>query len=229
MKTKTASLNETSVSKTITSSIRSGDKLIKTSVRTTVEDVTIEFSDILDATKIESDEMIHTAPWEDCDGMEHEVIRDDSDGCAAGYFHGDRHSRYSGARRVVIAKDAWGNFAYHRANGASKQVAFQLARAEEKRTAEQIASYYANGWNCFAIVCEFKGEIESVGGYYASEPTTRADDAYLKESMREIALQMASNLEAKGYEIIGKPDRKAEYIQSRINEIRRKLNSQNAK
>lgn len=228
MQTKSASLNETSVSKTLTSSIRSGDKLITTLVKTTVEQATIEFSDILDATKIESDEMIHTAPWEDCDGYEHEVIRDDSDGNAAGYFNGSRASRYTGNRRVVIAKDAFGNFAYWRANGASKQVAFQLARAEEKRTAEQLASWYANGWNCFAIVCQFKGEIESVGGFYASEPTTRDDDAYLRESMRDIATQMASNLESQGYEVIGKPDMRAEYIQGRIIEMRRKLNSQNA-
>lgn len=222
------SLNQNSVSKTSEVSIRSGDKLIRTKVKTTVENAIIEFSELLEATKIESDECFNSAPWEDCDGLEHTVIADDSDGNAAGYFNGDRHCRYSGHRRVVIQKDAFGNFVFHRANGASKQVAFQLARAEEKRTAKYIAGCYANGWNCFVVSCEFKGEIESVGGCYASEPTTRADDDYLRETTRDIASQMASTLENKGYEVAGKPDLKAEYLQSRINEIRRKLNSQNA-
>jgi hypothetical protein len=229
MKTASASLNQTSVSKVIETSIRSGDKLIKTKVRTTVENAVIEFADILEATTIETEDGFNYAPWEDSDGLEHTVIADDSDGNAAGYFNGSRHSRYSGHRRVVVEKDAFGNFAYHRANGASKQVAFQLARAEEKRTAEYIAQCYANGWNCFTVVCNFKGDSESVGGCYASEPTTCEDDAYLRETMRDIASQMASVLESQGYDVTGKPDRKAEYVQSRINEIRRKLNSQNAK
>jgi hypothetical protein len=221
-------LNQNSVSKTSEFSIRSGDKLIRTHVKTTVGNAVIKFSELLEATKIEPDEGCNAAPWDNCDVMQHTVIGDDSDGKAAGYFSGDRHCRYSGNRRVVIKKDAFGNFGFHRANGASKQVAFQLARSDEKRTAEYIAGCYAQGWNCFVVSCEFKGEIESVCGCYASEPTTRSDDAYLRETMREIASQMASTLEAFGYEVTGKPDRKAEYVQSRISEIRRKLNSQNA-
>ena len=66
--------------------------------------------------------------------------------------------------------ERWGNFAWHRARGASKQVAFELARQEWQRTREYIADLRENGWTVWGVVCNFCGEHAFLWGFEATNP-----------------------------------------------------------
>ena len=195
-----------------------GGTMVTVTVET--EEAEIDFEDILEATELVPDDRSE-APWEDADGFEHEVIRDVSDGAAAGYFYGDRHCRHSGPRLVVVEKDRWGNREYLESKGASKQVAFEMARLEERRTAEMIAGWYSSGWEVWGITCDFRGGHDSCWGYYVD-----SGDPYLEEERISIAMNVAHDLEKEGYEVINLPDPERSRVKSGLSRFRWNLHQQ---
>ncbi len=189
-------------------------------VTVAVESATVEFDDLLEAVRLDPDEGAEP-PWENSDGFEHTVISDETEGAAAGSFFGDRNSRYHGRHRVVVKKDQWSNFKYWRVHGASKQVAYELARLEERRTAELIAGWYDYGWEVWCISCHFKGVRDSCCGFYGESGSD-----YIKECMAEIAKNVALELQKDGYTVNGIPDEKEERRRNHLYHLKHNLHQQ---
>lgn len=168
---------------------RDGDVMVSVTVKT--EPATISFDEILESVEVEHDEHSE-APWESCDGYEHEVIDDNTDGNSAGSF---RDSRGRMKRCVTDQFEAWGS-AYR---GASKQVVFEAHAREVKRTLEQLAKWHADGWEVWCVSCDFKGCSDSLCGVYDD------DGDYVKEVSREIASNVADQLEKQGYTVTDRP------------------------
>lgn len=163
----------------------------------------IDFADILAACRIEDDDY-HAAPWETCDGYEHEAtpasrIPDEADASSMqGYAYHDR------CRWVITVDDAdvksWGNFDHYRKQGASRQVAAEMVAAVKAQTIAQLVKWYENGWNYYCVVCEFYDVFDSLGGI--------DDYDYAQNECREdVAMNVAHELEAAGHIVVNKPTR----------------------
>jgi len=199
---------------------RDGDTLVKVTVET--QPATIDFADILAATRLEPDDS-SDAPWDNDDGFKHDTVRDNTEGRSAGSYS-TRHGWGKAMRVVLENPEGWGNYGYYRKHGASRQVAFEMTRQEWKRTTEQLAKWHDQGWEAWGIICNYEGCKESCWGFYGE-----ADDAYIKESMKDIAGEVASQLEQDGYTVINQPDTRKEYLAGRRAGMQYKLNSQNWK
>ena len=179
----------------------------------------VDFSDILKAVKADTD-YGNPAPWEDCDGFEHTITPADKliDEIRATHMQG---YCYTDRRRKVITLpegEDYGVFDYHRARGASKQVARELSAQSRARTIAQLKQWYENGWHVWYVSCDYLGAHDSLGGVYDDEGD------YLEEVKREVAENVAAELEKVGFEVFGKPEAKP---RDRRAEFKRRLNEQN--
>lgn len=190
----------------------------------------VDFADILKAVKAEIDYGM-PAPWEDCDGFEHTIKPADRliDEIQAermrGYCYTDRR------RQVITLPEGedYGVYEYHRQRGASKQVARELSAQARAKTIDQLKRWYENGWQCWYVACDYLGAHDSLGGVY--------DDSgdYLEDVKREVAENVAAELEKGGFEVFGKPEDKPRLTARGRSmsaddwhaEFRRNLNSQN--
>jgi len=185
------------------STIRHGDTMI--AVETGA--ATIDFEEILDATEVVYDEHACEAPWDNCDGFEHKAIPerrmpDEADTRAM------RGSVYSdGLRERVVIQlpegEDYGIYTYMRERGATPQVAAEAVAAERRRTLDQLCRWYADGWQWFGARCTFT----VLGNEYSDSVWEIDDPDYAeREVKREIALEVAAQLEAAGYTVTGKPE-----------------------
>ena len=161
----------------------------------------VDFADILEAVKVSPDDY-SPAPWEDCDGYEHTITPADRliDEVEAERMRG---FCYTDRRRQVITLpegEDYGIYDYHRAAGASKQVAAELAARGRARTRDQLRQGYQNGWHVGYVACDYLGAHDSRGGVY--------DDSgdYLESVKREVAEVVAAELESQGFEIVNRPE-----------------------
>lgn len=202
--------------KTITE--RVGAVVVRVQVQTL--ESRVDFADILEAVKVSPDD--HSpAPWEDCEGWEHTLVftGDFPHGAKPWEMRGDGVFR-NGRWYVITLPDGedYGVYAYHRARGASKQVARELSAQARAKTIDQLKRWYKNGWQVWYVACDYLGAHDSLGGVY--------DDSgdYLEDVKREVAENVAAELEKDGFEVYGKPEEKP---RDRRAEFRRNLNSQN--
>ena len=116
-------------------------------------------------------------PWETCDGLEH--TRD--------------------GEEITIP---WNESLerYYRERGASKQVAKQLTARSMAKRREYLASVYANGCEVWGVSCDFQGFHDSVWGVDDYESARG-------EMSEEIALNVASEMQAAGFDVVNLPDR----------------------
>ncbi len=146
------------------------DDTIVTTVTTVTEtDRIVDYDDILAAVSVEYDEWFHDAPWDNCDGFEHEYN-------TVGYYDHDgitdsRGCGWSDANRerfvITISDDQireWGNYDYYRADGCSKQVARELVAQVKRNTLDQLVKWYSNGWEWYTVHGDYLGYQASVGG-----------------------------------------------------------------
>lgn len=168
---------------------RDGKVMVKVTVETT--EAVIQFSDIIEACKVEPDDCSE-APWESCDGFEHEVVKDTTDGESVGSF---RDSRGRMMRVVTDEFEAWGSAG----RGASRQAEFEAHAAEVKRTIEQLVRWHSNGWGVWCVSCRFQGYTDSCCGFYDED----SDSEYMRENVREIAGNVAREMVKDGYTIEG--------------------------
>lgn len=166
--------------------------------RTTTRPKYVEWEDIVAAVEVRDDDSYRDAPWEDCDGYEHSTERASRvDGDASEYrgycWHdGDR-------TQIVVTVDradsqSWG----WAGTGASKQVIAECNACEIGRTIDQLANWYANGWNYYGVTCDYFDCHDSIWGvddykYAAGEMT------------QEIAANVADQLENAGHIIENRP------------------------
>lgn len=183
--------------KTITE--RVGAVVVRVQVQTL--ESRVDFADILKAVKADTDYGM-PAPWEDCDGFEHTLTPADRFDERADYERMQGYC-YTDRRRKVITLppgEDYGVYDYHRARGASKQVARELSAQARARTIDQLKRWYQNGWQVWFVSCNYLGAQDSLGGVY--------DDSgdYLEEVKQEVAENVAAELEKDGFEVFGQPE-----------------------
>jgi hypothetical protein len=172
----------------------------------------IDFADIREAVKVEPDECMSEAPWENCDGFEHVVrpIRNNEEGDSDASFYHD------GRRVIVVMETDHGIYDYLRANGASRQVAREAVARDRQRTIEQLIDWYQDGWQWWYVSCDYLDASDGVGGVDCEEYASG-------DCAEECAVNVAAELEDRGYTITGKPDRRAGYVENRRMVYRHRL------
>jgi hypothetical protein len=164
----------------------------------------VDFEDILALTTVEYDDDTE-APWESCDGYEHEVVwrrqgdkPDDFWNRSAGAFHNRSESGV-----IIVTRETaieWQG-PYSKNSGMSRQVYEERIAECRRQGIKTLVEWYRDGWHAFGAVCEFLGENESVWGIYADDE----DDEHVQEMRVEIAEQVAHALKKKGFEIVNEP------------------------
>ena len=202
---------------------RVADVMIKTVV--TEESAVVDYADI--EGRGEQDDWAGHAPWEECDGWEHEIDSVESfDGAdlddlreCAGYVHG---RRYENPRIVSIDDDdivnRWGCTG---PSGCSKQVRAETIARVKRKALDTLVGWYNNGWYESCAIAEYGDYTDSVGGIY-DEPW----GDYTAELVEECRSNVADQLEADGYDVINRPDPPKQYspVDHFRDRIRRNLN-----
>jgi len=193
---------QTEQRKTATTTIRTGDLLVHTTVTTEVESVHVDFDDILAAVEVFPDiTMNGETPWHWCDGYVHTVEQvsrlDDGRDTAdqrRGYCYSDGH------RERIIITARWDDdlYRWYRDNGASKQVAREMVALSLRKRLDQLVQWYTHGWEWWCCNVDFKGFTDGVGGV---DDFDYAHD----EVRRECAENIAYELERIGYIVTDKP------------------------
>jgi len=164
---------------------------------------TVDFSDILEKTQVIPDYDMQEAPWENCDGWEHNVtqyvtyhVLDNASGSVV--------TRDKGRVVIFLPDDQdWGIYEYLRERGATKQVAREAVASARREALAQLVKWYSDGWEWWGVTCEYSILNEA---YYGS--CWRIDNLdYAKDYVKvEIALEVAMQLEQAGYTVTGKPE-----------------------
>ena len=166
---------------------------------------TIDYADLLNATKVVADEYESMTPWEQCDGFEHTVT-------PARNFHDDADTDemqgnvYWQGSRVVIQLpkgEDYGVYEYQRDCGASRQVAAEAVAAEHRRTLARLVKWYDEGWQWYGVRCK----LVILGNEFADSVWGIDDPNYAEEEVREeIANAVMRQLETAGYTVTGRPE-----------------------
>jgi len=183
----------------------------------------VEWDDI--EGRAEQDDWSGDAPWEECDGWDHEFHR-------VGYYTHEgvrdsrgwvnRTTREGGSGWIEVDDETvvgWGCTGYP---GCSKQVrAETIARAKRVAT-EQLVKWYSDGWYVSCAIAEYGDYLDSVGGIY-----DEAWGDHAEEMVLECRHNVADQLEDDGYEVSGRPDPPKPYnrIDAFRDRIRRNLNN----
>jgi hypothetical protein len=195
------------------------DKVIR--VETTEFERTIDFDDIVGS--VEYDEHYTEAPWDNCDGWEHEFHHERSDGFYDDPDKRDSHtrvncSRYNDDTGYIEVTDEqvieWGCTGYP---GCSKQVRFEsIARAKRAATI-QLVKWYTYGWHWFSAIAEY--------GRYSDSCSGIDDPIYAAEVAEECRREVAAQLENDGYIVENQPAPPKRYnqVDSFKDRIRRNL------
>lgn len=180
------------------------DKVITTTTIVREEPRHIDYQDLLDCVEIEQDDW-HGAPWENCDGYDHEIGPVDFD-----------HPDQTDSCAYVSARNGWSGriikhgtsteddlddlYEYYRSRGQSKQVAFEAVAESRRLRMEQLVNWYENGWTYYYVKAEYNGyESRGCGGI--------DDYDYADTEIRsEEADELADQLEADGFIVTGKPE-----------------------
>lgn len=176
------------------------DVMVKTVV--TEEPLTVDYDDI--EARVEPDDWNGEAPWEHCDGWEHEFHRD-------GYYvHEGMHdsrgwvnrSTREGGSGYIEIDDAtvirWGCTGYP---GCSKQVRAEAIATAKRNALDQLVKWYCDGWYVWVAVAEYGDYMECVGGIY--------DDCYgdyAREEAESMRREVAARMEDDGFTVTGQPD-----------------------
>lgn len=173
------------------------DKVVR--VTTTKEPRVVDFDDIEGS--VEYDEYFQDAPWDYCDGWEHEFIEsrrfdhdgyEDSVGAVCRSYCNESSGFISIDDSTVVG---WGCDGYP---GCSKQVrAESISRAKRKAT-EQLVKWYENGWEWYVASAEYGDYADSVSGIDCTE--------YAKECAKECRRVVAAEMERDGYIVENKPE-----------------------
>lgn len=177
--------------------IVTADKIV--TIETTVEDREVSYDDILESVTIEHDDWTNDAPWENCDGWEHDARREsyhDHEGIrdSRGYARCSRGDNHIIEVDDDVIVNRWGCGGYP---GCSKQVRAELIAQVKRNALDQLVEWYEDGWEYFNVSGEFKGYTDSIGDVDSYE--------YADQLRHEIAVNIADDMEKDGYIITDRP------------------------
>ena len=174
-------------------------EIIEIETRITRRKRIVDFSEI--TTRVEYDQFDSRAPWEDCDGWEHEVVWSPSTYDYEGLEHRQGYGWSDANRgRFLLSIDdddiikKWG---FTRLNGESKQVWRERVARVKAGAIEQLKKWYTNGWQWYGGIAEYGDYEESCWGCESEE--------WAMEVAQECALEVAYRMEEDGYTITNKP------------------------
>ena len=178
---------------------RVGDTMIATVV--TEESAIVDWDDIVG--RGESDDWSHGAPWEDCDGWEHEIERlgwrdhegrTDSRGYVAYGYH-------KGSVITIDDDDIVNRWGCTGPSGCSKQVRAEAIAAAKRKALDQLVTWYNDGWYVSIAIAEYGDYQDCVGGIW-DEPW----GDYTEKCIEECRHNVADQLEDDGYTVEGRPE-----------------------
>lgn len=180
-------------------------KVVTTTTTVREAEQVVDYDDILDSITVEYDDWHCEAPWESCDGWEHDYHRASSldhpgaeDGRGYGWSDANRESFVITISDEQMAE--WGNYDYYRANGCSKQVARELTAQVKRDALDQLVKWYSDGWYWYQVGGEYEGYAAGCGGIDCYD--------YAHDEMRyEIADEIAAEMEQDGFIVTNRPDR----------------------
>jgi len=146
------------------------------------------------------------APWDDCDGWDHETRK-------LGYYDHDGIKESRGYARtqwndpnVLIELDdddiinTWG---HTRRAGESKQVWLERVARIKRSALDQLVKWYEDGWSYNYVRAEFGDYSDGCGGILCDDTTDGIK--YLDTMVLESRHEVASQLEDNGYIVEGRP------------------------
>jgi len=187
----------------------------------------VDFADILEATKVIYDDQASEAPWNNCDGFEHEIKTTDWGGFNRSEMQGHCYCGEPFGVIVIMLPDDgdYGIFDWQRSMGATRQVAREAVAADRRRTLAQLVEWYSNGWQWFGVKCDFNVLGQDFG---ASVWGIDDDDYARREIVSEIANEVADQLEKADFTVTNRPVRPDHPgREAKRTRIRRNLNMQN--
>lgn len=165
----------------------------------------IEWRDLIDVhSEVVEDDTYMMEPWQSCDGWEHTFHRDTTywpDHIDAsqmrGFVRGTYHTN-AGVVEVNPKQAMLPDWEYYHQRGASKQVARQMAAQSLAKCIDQLVAWYEDGWQWYGVICQCRGHEASIWG---------VDDRKYAEQevIPQMANEVASQLEAEGWIITGRP------------------------
>ena len=192
------------------------DKIVR--VETTVHDRVVDFEDI--AGRAAPDEWSHEAPWEDCEGWEHETRK-------LGYWDHDGLEESRGYARTgwndpnVLVEldddtivDKWG---HTRRDGESKQVWLERVARIKRSALDQLVKWHSDGWYVWCACADYGDYSESVGGMYDDDGCSD----YVEETVLEMRMEIAAQMESDGYTVENQPEPPSPY--NRIDQERARI------
>lgn len=189
-------------------STRVDDSIIRTSVQVETLPAVVDYDDILDACEIVPDDDSREAPWESCDGYEHDFETLDN-------RHDARGAIYSEDIRIVLNPDP-ATYRYFRSIGMSKQTAAEMTALQNRRTLDQLVSWHSSGWEWYGVTCEFMGHHDSLWGIDSYD--------YAHDGVRhDIAAEIAAKLETEGFTVTNRPDPRKANRDAKLHRLRRNL------
>jgi len=189
--------------------ILTADKIVTVTTTVRTENRVVDFSEI--KTSVSVDDWMTEAPWEHCDGWEHEAEQHGSKSDFALYdtiggniseLQGFGYSVNNREYFLITIDDdtvanRWGCNGYP---GASKQVVRESI-AEAKRAAiKQLVEWYENGWEWYNADAEYGEFQDSLGGIDSYD--------YAQECADECARNVAHEMEQAGYVVENIPPAK---------------------
>jgi len=192
----------------------------------------VNFDTILDATEVVYDNHYTEAPWDNCDGYDHEVetaphcsysaspLRDAAEMRGYCFRHGNLEHVV-----ITLSDDDHGIFNRQRSMGATRQVAREAVAADRRRTLDQLVEWYSNGWEWYGVRCDFS----LLGQDFGASVWGIDDNNYaINVVVPEIADEVADQLEKADFTVTGRPEREPySSRESKQSGIRHNLNMQN--
>jgi len=195
--------------------VLTADKIVEIETVVKEYDRVVDFHNILDSVSVDYDDWHNEAPWDSCDGWDHEVESVESfDGAdlddlreCRGYVRGDRYTN----GRIISIDDAdivkkWGCEGY---NGMSKQARAEYVATVKRKALDQLVKWYEEGWHWYSVCGDYQDYTASLSGIDCRE--------YAEEVRMEIADEIAGQMQDDGYAITNRPKPQEPYNPAKAN------------
>lgn len=182
----------------------------------------VDYQELLDDVVVEHDDRM-SAPWEEHDGWEHELVPFRDMDLTREQIHSIAWNGcvYRGQLIQLRGEDEPELYEYYRSVGASRQVARELLAQRRRSLLKQLKNWYEDGFNWWMAKIRVhldKDYEDCLGGILADD-----EDEVFRASVPEMLHGLIYTIEEDGYEVVNRPDRRKLYLEHRREEHKRRL------